>query len=86
MTPQPQPYARYLTVGGATVDIVRGEPFADAADTATCTGCGALTRSYGTSEAGDSREDRARYAEREARKAAQAHAEKCRAMPAPEER
>ncbi|MFC5946645.1 hypothetical protein, partial [Micromonospora harpali] len=73
-----------LTVGGATVDLRRGHVPAPYVN--TCTGCGENDLSYGPHEEGYSPEDEAAYAEREARTAAQAHAETCRAMPAPQER
>ena len=72
----PSVIARYLTVGGATVDI---RPVSDAEwddrREATCTGCGA--------------NDWQRHYRKpvndldSARRWAQAHAEKCRAMPRP---
>ncbi|MGW3030213.1 hypothetical protein ACWDCB_03160 [Streptomyces sp. NPDC001178] len=83
--------ARYLTVGGATVDLAYRltvhkppEPFATWAD---CTGCPA------SSEHSHYRLVRGLYADREehdqaaadeeARAWAQAHAERCRALPSP---
>ncbi|MGW2223828.1 hypothetical protein [Streptomyces formicae] len=88
--------ARYLTVGGATVDITRRftlppdpEPYATLA---TCTGCpdSKETSHYRTyypsggflGEATEEHEPEA--AEEGVREWAQAHAEKCRAMPKPE--
>ena len=61
--------ARYLTVGGATVDVTdrRTEDYLRYA--ADCTGCGNRWTH------GD---------ERYAREWAQAHAERCRALPQPE--
>ncbi|MGW4703248.1 hypothetical protein [Streptomyces sp. NPDC004285] len=66
--------ARYLTVGGATVDITsNGRPhwFCTACPG---TSCGAYTGPFGTPFTLDQIHEQA-----------QAHAEKCRAMPKPEE-
>ena len=57
---------RYLTAGGATVDLTGGGN----STCHRCTGCGAGSADYGE-------------AERTARRYAQAHAEKCRALPKP---
>ncbi|WP_374778712.1 hypothetical protein OG756_42170 (plasmid) [Streptomyces sp. NBC_01310] len=72
--PEPaKPFARYLTVGGATVDVTpKPEADEDAWQT-KCIGCDEVqehNRYYGA--------DRNL---RDAREWAQAHAEKCRAMP-----
>lgn len=85
--------ARYLTVGGATVDLTRSnDPEADDASQwdvtrSICTGCGATdaeawnTRPYTQLISITQAE---KIATAEARKWAQRHAEKCRAMPKPE--
>jgi hypothetical protein len=87
--------ARYLTVGGATVDVTHRhtlppdpEPFATLA---TCTGCPASEershyRTYYNSGGflRDAKEEHeAEAADEQARAWAQAHAEKCRALPKP---
>lgn len=86
--------ARYLTVGGATVDLtVRTtlppdpEPFATLA---ACTGCpdsleSSHTRTgYSFYGSGSTQWEDPEAADAEARSWAQSHAEKCRAMPRPE--
>jgi len=85
--------ARYLTVGGATVDLTHRmtvhnppEPFATLA---LCTGCPAsesVSHYYGAgSEANGTYKEvkRAEYATDQARAWAQSHAETCRALPHP---
>lgn len=62
--------ARYLTVGGATVDIT-----ADGRPHWTCTACPGTSRGAYTGPFGDP------FTVTEIHKQAQAHAEKCRAMP-----
>ncbi|MGY1579770.1 hypothetical protein [Streptomyces sp. MN13] len=88
--------ARYLTVGGATVDLTRGNRTYPTDDgigenrnhtTATCTGC------LATEEFSHWRTIRGTYsswekhdpgaADQKAREWAQQHAEKCRALPRP---
>ncbi|MGW7597255.1 hypothetical protein [Streptomyces antimycoticus] len=68
--------ARYLTVGGATVDVRPDHD--DKATQAWCDGCGR----YDTTEWATGSYAR-EIAEEDARRWAQAHAEKCRAMPKP---
>lgn len=70
--------ARYLTVGGATVDITAYP--SEQATQAKCTGCD----SYDTTEwsQGDWSIG-SEWAEADARQWAQSHAETCRAMPKP---
>lgn len=83
--------ARYLTVGGATVDLTYQlnvltppEPFATLA---TCNACTAASEHnhhrmvWGL--ASQYEEHHPEAADRDAREWAQAHAEKCRAMPMP---
>ena len=87
--------ARYITVGGATVDLTHRltlppdpEPFATLA---TCTGCPASEeRSHYRTYYGaggflrDAKEEHeAEAADADARAWAQSHAETCRAMPKP---
>jgi hypothetical protein len=74
--------ARYLTVGGATVDVTT--PDNDVASYATCDGCGERSGSSrvpadcmgGAEHARQANTDGARYW-------AQDHAETCRAIPKP---
>ena len=85
--------ARYLTVGGATVDLTRSnDPKDDDASQwdvtrSTCNGCGTTdaeawnTRPYTQLITITQAE---KIATAETRKWAQRHAEKCRAMPKPE--
>lgn len=70
--------ARYLTVGGATVDLTDGPDQI----TGTCNGCPTDPRrfSYDPMCEGRRMED---YVTREAAHWAQGHAERCRAMPMP---
>jgi hypothetical protein len=74
--------ARYLTVGGAVVDIAHDTD----ATVARCGGCGAYRAEEWRTYA--SRWDRSGNggADAEARAWAQEHAEQCRAMPRPEGR
>ena len=89
--------ARYLTVGGGTVDITETGP-REARDSealhvtvATCSGCPATERlqweggfyDYSSRFHSISREEAVERAEAKARKWAQAHADTCRAMPRP---
>lgn len=67
--------ARYLTVGGATVDVIPDGP--GQITSAKCTACPYSGWEVWTTDNG-------RYAETEARRLAQSHAERCRAMPRPE--
>jgi hypothetical protein len=60
--------ARYLTIGGATVDLKDDESTTGYVDGGECTGCG---HHIGWGRATFAREE------------AQRHAEKCRAMPRP---
>jgi hypothetical protein len=87
--------ARYLTVGGATVDIIE-HPDDEPATIATCTGSGsthiaAWDLAYYAApifsgypeRTSTARSDARRQAEREARTWAQEHASECRAIPKP---
>ncbi|WP_030506326.1 hypothetical protein [Microbispora rosea] len=82
--------ARYLTVGGAAVDVTEDEP--GVCTVANCGGCPKYrcidwTRSTGAHFDGSYREYQDREsAEQQAREWAQSHAEKCRAMPKPDPR
>lgn len=80
---EPGTIARYLTVGGAVVDISHDTlHLADTEPnmtTAQCGGCNA----YHNEEWGQTPRWASSIAEDEARKWAQSHAEKCRAMPRP---
>ena len=85
--------ARYLTVGGATVDLMRtNDPAAESATPwdatrAHCAGCGTReAESWGTRPHGTliSITGAERFATRAVRNWAQEHAEQCRAMPRPE--
>ncbi|MGC5012478.1 hypothetical protein ACLQ2R_17070 [Streptosporangium sp. DT93] len=75
--------ARYLTVGGATVDITLDiyddDRYVDA--TSTCTGCKDWERQHQKRTASQTSEDARRRAEKDATEWAQEHAEHCRAMP-----
>jgi hypothetical protein len=78
--------ARYLTIGGATVDITHDTIYIDDIEpnvsTATCGGCAASDNTEWASHA--SRYDNGSgWADRDARAWAQSHAETCRAMPKP---
>ncbi|MFI8279771.1 hypothetical protein ACIGBH_33705 [Streptomyces sp. NPDC085929] len=85
-------FARYLTVGGATVDLTSRlnvmtppEPFATLA---ACSGCPAAQefshwRLMWQLEGGQDEEHHPAAADKDARAWAQAHAETCRAMPKP---
>lgn len=89
--------ARYLTVGGATVDITHGDRYTPTDDgigqtrnltLATCTGC--LTPKEFShwrlikGMVADREERDPEAADRDAREWAQSHAEKCRALPKPD--
>lgn len=98
-TPQPQEpqaIARYLTVGGATIDLTEEPGYADitvpTVTIAVCGGCGARhTEDWGwdywAHQRGEKQPDtyqqRGQHATPQARAWAQAHAETCRAMPKP---
>jgi hypothetical protein len=73
--------ARYLTVGGATVDITATEyTHADPNRRADCNGCGEYEET--TQDHSEARYKRyVQKTTREIREWAQAHAEMCRAMP-----
>lgn len=73
--------ARYLTVGGATVDTVD-----DSADStrSICTGCGGDRLSTYNLLDCATREEMREDARRQARRWSQEHAERCRAMPNPD--
>lgn len=79
--------ARYLTVGGATVDVIEDQP--GETTVAKCTGCPIVqgfnwTRASGAHFNGTYRETQdPEQATADARTWAQDHAEKCRAMPKP---
>ena len=76
--------ARYLTAGGATVDITYASHTGWL--TATCTGCDQVERTETDGRIYDTPEQEAERVEKalpESRKHAQTHAEKCRAMPRP---
>jgi hypothetical protein len=86
--------ARYLTVGGATVDITETGPRDSVVlqvTVAACGGCPAEQREqwrdgfydYSYAFHPVTREDAVARAEKEAREWAQSHAEKCRALPRP---
>lgn len=95
--PTEPPLARYLTVGGATVDLTEHPDDPEPATLATCTGCNAertstwylayfaapLGKNYPQQPA-TARSDARNHAEKEARAWAQQHASTCRAMPRPE--
>ncbi|MEU2730089.1 hypothetical protein ABZ650_20470 [Streptomyces griseoviridis] len=70
-------HARYLTVGGATVDTVE----TDEALTSTCGGCHARGVDYFDPMCTGSRMEN--HTRGQAHAWAQAHAEKCRALPRP---
>lgn len=73
--------ARYLTAGGATVDITRTNEIEDQ-HTSTCLGCGHTDKTYDPARY-HLLDERAAWAEARARDHAQEHAEKCRAIPRP---
>jgi hypothetical protein len=79
--------ARYLTVGGGTVDLTHRlnalNPPTPISTVASCTGCSAAEeRSHWVGVCVDIHQPDA--ADTAARKWAQSHAETCRAMPMPE--
>lgn len=88
--------ARYLTVGGATVDITERSGYMTRTDptetVATCTGCGASQKVEWTQGVWDYTADRmvdvhdegGHRSKQKACEWAQGHAEDCRAMPRPE--
>lgn len=98
-TEQPDVIGRYLTIGGATVDItVRirhdhiadedGRNWADINHRAACTGCGAKEEfeDFGTEDTGQARSAATNLTSsngRAVKEWAQGHAETCRAMPQP---
>ncbi|GGX40441.1 hypothetical protein [Streptomyces noursei] len=76
--------ARYLTVGGATVDVTYTSHSGWL--TATCSGCGQIERTETYGFIYDTPEQEAERVEKalpESRELAQSHAEKCRAVPRP---
>ncbi|WP_326829653.1 hypothetical protein OIE13_05800 [Streptosporangium sp. NBC_01810] len=79
--------ARYLTVGGATVDLT--EDHEVNRTEAACTGCPTRKGFGWTYQSGTHvdgtyhEEERSDLAAQKAREWAQSHAEKCRAMPKP---
>jgi hypothetical protein len=81
--------ARYLTVGGATVDITQRRRYIDETQLvdgiATCTGCGTDDR-FGSvdPECSGGPEHALKRNTEDARRWAQRHAEKCRAMVNPD--
>jgi len=78
---------RYLTVGGATVDIQHDAYYVyDTEPTSTVAKCGGCldTHTEQWAEYADSFDGGTSWADKEARKWAQAHAETCRALPRPE--
>ncbi|GAA2840892.1 hypothetical protein [Nonomuraea rubra] len=87
--------ARYLTIGGATVDITERAGYMTSTDPtetfAICTGCAATEKVEWTQRVWDYTNDRmvdehdegGHRSTQKMRKWAQAHAEKCRAMPRP---
>jgi hypothetical protein len=96
-TPWPEGViARYLTAGGATVDVTEESVYYDQTDPnasiATCTGCSAKevvewtqrAWSYSKDTIVEETDESGLYSTPKVRKWAQAHAEKCRAMPRPE--
>lgn len=78
--------ARYLTIGGATVDIEHDTLYADDAkpnvSSAKCGGCPAYSNTEWASRA-DRFDNGSSWADSDARAWAQSHAETCRAMPKP---
>ncbi|MUN41445.1 hypothetical protein [Actinomadura litoris] len=72
--------ARYLTVGGATVDLMRSR----AGITAVCRGCPVAHATRAFERAGSVRQDGGKRATEQAQEWAQTHAERCRAMPRPD--
>lgn len=87
--------ARYLTVGGATVDITERSGYIHRTDPnetiATCTGCGQSKKicwdqevwSYTSNCYVEEFDEGGQFSTPKVREWAQAHAEKCRAMPQP---
>ena len=72
--------ARYLTVGGATVDITQDHSSA----TARCNGCtDSGTRNWMDGDSSYSPEAQERMAKEDTRRWAQNHSSTCRAMPNP---
>jgi hypothetical protein len=87
--------ARYLTVGGATVDITERAGYTTSTDptetVATCTGCGTAEKiewtqqvwNHTTDRMVDEHDEGGRRSTQKMRGWAQCHAEDCRAMPRP---
>lgn len=88
--------ARYLTVGGATVDVAERSGYYNRSDptetVATCMGCGGKQLfdwnrwlySYSENREVQEFDEGGEFSTPKAREWAQSHAEKCRAMPRPE--
>jgi hypothetical protein len=74
---------RYLTVGGATVDITCNGDNEYAVYTPACTGCGHSNSHWSEYPSGYTVEVVNRHTLERARAWAQSHAESCRAMPNP---
>lgn len=79
--------ARYLTVGGATVDITLGafddDRYMEAVS--ACTGCPDQATRYEERNSIQDSDTARRRVEKRAREWAQSHAERCRAMPRPQQ-
>lgn len=78
---EPGVIARYLTIAGATVDIHANPD--GATHPVTCLACPWETRAYGPIADGLTPEYKAKAALDDAHSRAQAHAERCRALPRP---
>ncbi|WP_055693418.1 hypothetical protein [Streptomyces prasinopilosus] len=76
--------ARYLTVGGATVDVSHDSLYLDDTEpnvsTARCGGCGAYCNQEWRRNASVGFNDGSRFSDAQASEWAQEHAEKCRAL------
>ncbi|GAA2218006.1 hypothetical protein ACFP3U_37070 [Kitasatospora misakiensis] len=83
--------ARYLTVGGATVDLTHRltvhkhpEPFATRASCSACPASNEFSHWFRSGWSSDKEERDEEKANEHAREWAQSHAEVCRALPKPE--
>lgn len=80
----PGTLARYVTVGGATVDITHVNDLDEPLHHASCTGCGGYHNEvWALAYFAGNRADAARDALYDSRTWAQDHASTCRAMPKP---
>lgn len=82
---EPVLVAKYLTVGGATVDITQVNDLDEPLHHASCTGCGTYHNEvWGLGYYAGNRHSAAQGALHDTRTWTQDHASACRAMPMPE--